>query len=118
MRRLRTSIVAAPTKPVPSNSKLLGSGVTAAVPSNVKLVMPVLVLVKLNVPFVDAYPVSLKVPVPMMFRNCEVSETIVGTPVNVKETVLPKIFTADKITLPIAEVSKLKLSTAAGAYRN
>ena len=51
---MRTSIVAAPTSPVPRRSKLLGSGVTAAVPSNVKLVTPVLVLVKEKVPGVAA----------------------------------------------------------------
>jgi len=112
-RRLRTSIVAAPTRPVPNRSRLLGSGVTAAVPSNVKLVIPVVVLVRLNVPAVAVYPDSVKVPVPIMFRNCEVSETIVGIPVNVKLTVLPKMFTADKITSPIAEELKLKFSTLA-----
>lgn len=118
MRRLRRSIVAAPTRPVPSRRRLLGSGVTAAVPSNVKLVIPVEVLVRLNVPAVAAYPDSVKVPVPIMFKNCEVSETMVGMPVSVKETVLPKMLTADKITSPIAEELKLKLWTLAIEPRN
>jgi hypothetical protein len=60
---------AAPTRPVPSRMRLLGSGACAAAAVNSKAVTSVVELVSLKVPKVGVYPVSKNVPVPIRSRN-------------------------------------------------